>query len=165
MGNGLHIPLLPQSFASDLLSPVVDADHIGHQLMDHIFLAGTGQLYGIIDPGNIQGLMILDHIQEFLYNADRQLHPLLLPGNLEPGCPGGDFYTNLLLNEFYILIKIPEKSHQCLYAANVHYLLMQRALQTRNPPIVSQLSAAARYLPVLQYKPGQSVSLLLSYRI
>ena len=109
--NGLHILLLPQGLALNLLASVGDGNHGAEDFINHVHLAFTSQGNGIANPAAVDQLVAVDHFHQLQDDAFSQCRICFLTGNQQFRTPKGDGYAAFLLDERNILVIHAEKGH------------------------------------------------------
>ena len=102
--DGLHIFLLTQSLAADLLAAMGDRHHRAKDLVDHIDLAFPRQCNGITDAATVHQITSADHIAQLGNNAFRQFNIVLFTGDVQFSTAQGHVHGTFLLNEGHVLI-------------------------------------------------------------
>ena len=111
VADGLHILLLPQRLAANLLAAVGDGDDRAQNLVDAIHVALARQGDGVADARAVNQIAAADHFQQLQDDAFRQPRILRFAREEQLRAAQGDSDSALLLHQRNILVVQPEQGH------------------------------------------------------
>ena len=109
--DGLHILLLSQCLAANLLAAVGNRHHAAQDLVQHIRLALPRQRHGIAHAAPVHQVAPANHVQQLEDDGLRQRGILLVALHNQLVSAQRDAHAALLLQQCHILVIETEQGH------------------------------------------------------